>query len=72
MFLNNIIVLHPQHKLNYFRLAKWKEDWIQTAEKLVCELYKSTYAMVEECAHDSDIQVTESPMVSTTMCVDID
>ncbi|KAF8153394.1 hypothetical protein B0H34DRAFT_634348, partial [Crassisporium funariophilum] len=25
------MVLHPRHKLNYFRKAGWEDDWIETA-----------------------------------------
>lgn len=28
-------MLHPRHKLQYFADAKWQEEWIRTAEKLV-------------------------------------
>ncbi|KAG2087278.1 uncharacterized protein F5147DRAFT_523764, partial [Suillus discolor] len=29
------MVLHPRHKLVYFRNARWEDDWVTTAEKLV-------------------------------------
>ncbi|KAH9975145.1 hypothetical protein BJV77DRAFT_932222, partial [Russula vinacea] len=25
------MVLHPRHKLNYFKKAKWEDDWIKAA-----------------------------------------
>jgi hypothetical protein len=28
-------VLHPHHKLNYFKSAKWEDDWIKAAAQLV-------------------------------------
>ncbi|KAJ8585007.1 hypothetical protein M405DRAFT_689425, partial [Rhizopogon salebrosus TDB-379] len=30
MYLLNIL-LHPQHKLNYFKTAQWEDGWIKTA-----------------------------------------
>jgi hypothetical protein len=29
------VVLHPRHKLSYFKSADWEDDWINTAEALV-------------------------------------
>ncbi|KAG2112248.1 uncharacterized protein F5147DRAFT_528837, partial [Suillus discolor] len=37
---NYLVVLHPQHKLSYFRSAGWQQDWIDTAENLVCTEFK--------------------------------
>jgi hypothetical protein len=36
-------VLHPRHKLAYFKTAGWKKDWIKTAKKIVCDRYESHY-----------------------------
>ncbi|KAG2030878.1 hypothetical protein BDR03DRAFT_811169, partial [Suillus americanus] len=29
------MVLHPHHKLSYFKSTGWEEEWIETAETLV-------------------------------------
>jgi hypothetical protein len=29
------IVLHPRHKLQYFEMAGWEQEWIDTAEEIV-------------------------------------
>jgi len=29
------LVLHPRHKLQYFKTAGWEEDWIEAAEQIV-------------------------------------
>ncbi|KAG2112004.1 uncharacterized protein F5147DRAFT_572773, partial [Suillus discolor] len=34
------MVLHPRHKLAYFKRVKWEQQWINTAETLVCNTYK--------------------------------
>ena len=31
----HLIVLHPHHKLNYFKKAKWNNKWIDTAWQIV-------------------------------------
>ncbi|GBE82272.1 putative AC9 transposase [Sparassis crispa] len=41
------MVLHPSHKLQYFRNAGWQVEWITTARALVCEEYDRAYA---QCA----------------------
>jgi hypothetical protein len=43
-FTHVIVVLHPCHKLAYFRAAGWPQEWINTAEKLVCSEFKHSYA----------------------------
>ena len=39
-----LLVLHPQHKLEYFRNAGWEEAWITTAQRIVEDVYKRCYA----------------------------
>ncbi|KAG1852961.1 hypothetical protein C8R48DRAFT_564865, partial [Suillus tomentosus] len=38
------MVLHPCHKLTYFRRAKWEDTWIETAETLVQETFERSYS----------------------------
>src|SRR6267154_761119 len=46
-------VLHPCHKLTYFKHAKWEDDWIETAEALVRSEFARSYDAVSMDA-DSD------------------
>jgi hypothetical protein len=39
------IVLHPRHKLHYFKAAGWEQEWIDTAEEIVRNEFKQNYAM---------------------------
>jgi len=36
-------VLHPHHKLQYFKTAGWQDDWIQTAKTLVHNKFECLY-----------------------------
>jgi hypothetical protein len=36
-------VLHPQYKLQYFKTAKWEEDWIDTAKAIFHTQYELYY-----------------------------
>lgn len=38
-----LTVLHPRHKLQYFRDAGWQEDWIVTAETLLRNRFRTGY-----------------------------
>ena len=29
------LVLHPWHKLSYFKTAKWESEWIQVAKAII-------------------------------------
>jgi hypothetical protein len=40
-------VLHPSHKLEYFKAASWDDEWIETAEELVRSEFERTYANIE-------------------------
>ncbi|KAF9540334.1 hypothetical protein CPC08DRAFT_602406, partial [Agrocybe pediades] len=37
------MVLHPRHKLSYFKQAGWKALWIEAAEEIDRPEYKRTY-----------------------------
>lgn len=36
-------MLHPRHKLEYFRKQKWEEEWINTAEQILTTEYERSY-----------------------------
>ena len=38
------IVLHPRHKMQYFKAAGWEEDWSRNAETLVRQVCEDSYA----------------------------
>jgi hypothetical protein len=40
-------VLHPRHKLDYFKGAGWEADWITTAQKIVRDEFEGSYADIE-------------------------
>ena len=39
-----LLVLHPQHKLRYFKAAGWEDEWIDVAEQIVRDEFKCKYA----------------------------
>jgi hypothetical protein len=46
------LVLHPRHKLSYFKTAGWEQEWIETAKELVCDTFQQSYQ--PEDARDQD------------------
>jgi hypothetical protein len=40
----SLTVLHPQHKLKYFKNAGWEDEWIDAAEDIVRAEYERKYA----------------------------
>ena len=64
IFINAFSVLHPRHKLHYFKTAGWEDDWIQTARDIVREEFDQTYAFME---YDNEVvtmdKVRESPQI---------
>ena len=41
--LDLIAVLHPHHKLDYFKKAGWEEEWIITAKEIVRDEFERSY-----------------------------
>ncbi|KAG1782401.1 hypothetical protein EV702DRAFT_920180, partial [Suillus placidus] len=37
------MILHPRHKLTYFKSTGWEQDWIRTAETLVRDEFERSY-----------------------------
>ena len=59
----NSPVLHPRHKLNYFKKAGWEDDWIETARDIVRTEFDQTYAFMDIDIPDSESE-TRSALVS--------
>lgn len=62
-----LTVLHPRHKLTYFKNASWEAEWITNAEKLVRDEFKRSYA-------NKDVPVDAPPTgagegSSTKVCI---
>jgi hypothetical protein len=53
-------VLHPRHKLHYFKNAGWKETWIETSRDIVCAEFDQTYAFMDV---DTEAQEAPRPLV---------
>ncbi|KAL1739477.1 hypothetical protein HDZ31DRAFT_49340, partial [Schizophyllum fasciatum] len=61
--------LHPRHKLQYFRQAGWKEEWIEAAKGITQTIYEERYATrdvedSDEPKEDSDAEVVASSVRS--------
>ncbi|KIK31981.1 hypothetical protein CY34DRAFT_102420, partial [Suillus luteus UH-Slu-Lm8-n1] len=41
------MVLHPHHKLSYFKSAGWEDAWIKTTEDLVRKEFERSYLNME-------------------------
>ncbi|KAJ6542279.1 hypothetical protein B0H10DRAFT_1854735 [Mycena sp. CBHHK59/15] len=55
-----ILVLHPNYKLDYFRACKWEKAWIETAQTLVCDKFKTTYAGINSKNDDTGTDEIEA------------
>jgi hypothetical protein len=40
-------VLHPCHKLQYFKTTGWEDDWIEMAHNIVREEFDQTYVFMD-------------------------
>jgi hypothetical protein len=46
-FSYSFLVLHPRHKLEYFKNAGWQNDWIEKAEQIVRTQYDLSYGSLD-------------------------
>ena len=60
--LKFITVLHPRHKLDYFKRAAWPEEWIIVAKTIVRDEYELTYKVA-----DGEIEAEEIEEVCDTL-----
>ncbi len=42
-----LLVLHPQHKLNYFKNTGWKDEWIERAKEIVRMEFNKFYGSLD-------------------------
>lgn len=47
LFSDLLLVLHPCHKLLYFRTAGWEDEWITSAEEIICTQYHQSYGALD-------------------------
>jgi hypothetical protein len=57
------LVLHPRHKLKYFKAQKWDEEWIQTARDIVRDEFERSYKSENISGDDNAIEVEVENMV---------
>lgn len=58
------VVLHPCHKLDYFKKAGWEDAWIDSAQQIVRDEFDRSYV-----DNDMDDDSNDSgPMVSLLFC----
>lgn len=66
------LVLHPHHKLSYFKSAGWTPEWIETAEELVRTVFQGSYAshsVVDDTRDAREAQETDKVRVGTVLCI---
>jgi len=51
------LVLHPRHKLEYFKKHNWEELWIQTAHEIVREEFDQSYTAMDIGVDEGSMQV---------------
>ena len=54
-----VVVLHPRHKLEYFKKAAWETKWVESAENILRNEYDRTYRFRD----GADINVQDAATV---------
>lgn len=50
--MHTFLVLHPSHKVDYFKMADWTDEWHETAAGIVRAEFECVYAGID--SEDSD------------------
>ncbi|KAI1789296.1 hypothetical protein LXA43DRAFT_893091 [Ganoderma leucocontextum] len=60
------MILHPSHKLHYFKKMRWPEAWRTTAKELLVEKYKHSYEgrYADEDEEDDDDNIGDTRTAS--------
>ncbi|KAF5332362.1 hypothetical protein D9758_016948 [Tetrapyrgos nigripes] len=58
-----VMVLHPRHKLNYFKTAEWPTSWVDAAKEIVREVYERDYKG-RRVEGEMEIDKPSSPVLS--------
>ncbi len=53
-------MLHPRHKLSYFRKLNWSSDWIALAKSLVYEEFERNYAAISEAVEEEEDSIDKA------------
>ena len=64
--IDNCSVLHPKHKLEYFRNKKWEQDWIDTAINFMWKIWIEEYKGLEPIATRDLVQVCAMPIIMSS------
>jgi hypothetical protein len=52
LFTFNLVVLHPRHKLAYFKAQDWDESWVEAAYNILRDEYDRSYALDRDSDDD--------------------
>ena len=60
--MEHFLVLHPRHKLHYFKTAGWEDTWIETARTIVREEFDRTYAFMDVESEVKEVRQLPYPL----------
>ncbi|GJF00150.1 hypothetical protein PsYK624_164290 [Phanerochaete sordida] len=60
------MILHPEHKLEYFKTAKWQPEWIKTAKTVLRDEYERRFTKYDREAAELAIVETGVPQPVTS------
>ena len=60
-------VLHPRHKLEYFKKRDWEAAWIETANQIVRDEFDRSYSSLDVAGNGADTIDTDT--VVSRLCL---
>ena len=62
-----LLVLHPRHKLEYFKRNGWRDSWIEAAHDIVRDEFDRSYASKNTASEGDVMEASSDDKVS--LCV---
>ncbi len=59
-----LLVLYPQHKLEYFKKNGWRDSWIKAAYDIICAKFNRSYASMNTVLEGDDTEASLDNNVS--------
>ena len=59
-----VTVLHPHHKLEYFKKHNWEDAWVDAASDIVRKEFNQTYAHMDFEVSHGGIQPDDNKVVT--------
>jgi hypothetical protein len=67
LLIDRLLVLHPRHKLEYFKKNRWHDSWIKAAYDIIHKEFNRSYPLMGNMSEGDNMEESSDDKVS--LCV---